>query len=435
MNEAVKETDASPSPEPQDWWTHVSAGRLCDPHVAVPGLVFSSLFFDFVCQDMGVAVIPDAYARLGLPSYCNAIQLATKPVIQMLSSPIVGPSVDRGSAQNHLLAGMAILAATSTTFGLGLVFRHQLCPWTTFAVSVTSRAVQGVGSALVASAGMTWIARTHSSEERPAAMGFAMVGMGAGILFGVSPSGFVARAFGVPSPFMLIAALLLLQCAAIECVVTTEVNAEEATDTKKDGSFFAQLTDTHILSIDMQIFTASVVIGFFQAALGPHVDAVLGAPPYMQGLLWLVDAVAFLVCRLLNVWLMTKCSDWVILSMGTIMEGASCMLISIFPSWYLIWPGMVLMGAGDALMFTPGPPMLANIVELADCRHNHGSVFAMIDVAACLGFILGPLCTIGPPSFWVKSQLFAGFCFLNLIGSVHLRTLKDRAAANVAIVQ
>ena len=398
--------------------------------VPVVMVVFAALFCDLALTDMGVAFIPGILRDLRLPSFCNALLLAVKPLVQIAVSAFVGALVNKGSARNYLLVGTGSMAVFTCCHALGLEFLDQRRPATTFAALATARGLQGVASAFIGSAGFTLIARTHGTAERPRAMSAAQMGISLGIIAGPYPSACLASWRGPASPYHVLTGLLLVLSAAIGAVPAEPsvcAHEEEAPERveRKDGAYWTQLQDAHLASVHCVTLSANTAISFLQPLVGPHAQATLGFSPTTQGLMWLSSSVAFMATRPLSVLLTRIWPEWKVISLGVVLA-ASVVFLAPLPYAATTMSGMLLLGLGVGFMSTPCPPLLADIAELADCSHGYATVYSMLDAATSTAFVIGPLLSIPPLPFTVQCRLLSGFLLCNMICAGRLRSVARR---------
>ena len=155
-------------------------------------------------------IIPSVFAGTpwGRPLVVAAA-FASKPFAQILANPAAGACVARYGPRRPLLLGSAVLVASSGMFALSLLgMKTGMAVGSVFWCCVGARAVQGVASALVGSAGMTLVVETHAAEHRGAAVGMASAGIALGALLGPPLGGLLGAQFPW-LPFAVLSALLI----------------------------------------------------------------------------------------------------------------------------------------------------------------------------------------------------------------------------------
>jgi MFS family permease len=178
------------------------------PRAAV-AVVTLALAVDMFLYGSLVPLLPVLPAVAGSAGAAGLL-FAAYAVAMLVAIPVVGRWVDRSGPRAPLLAGLLALAAATALFaavidvpgGLGL------------GVLLLARAAQGVAAAASWSAGLALIASTYPPERRGTVMGLALSAVGFGVLLGPAATGLLADAFGLRAPFLLIAALAVLDAVA-----------------------------------------------------------------------------------------------------------------------------------------------------------------------------------------------------------------------------
>uniref|UniRef100_A0A7S4FSH2 Major facilitator superfamily (MFS) profile domain-containing protein n=1 Tax=Eutreptiella gymnastica TaxID=73025 RepID=A0A7S4FSH2_9EUGL len=286
--------------------------------------------------------------------------------------------------------------------------------------------MQGLASAVIGSAGMTWIARTQSSKHRPMALSIAQMGISLGVL-SPAPAAFVSYALGPSSPFFILAGLMLLDCAAAVAVMTNDVPGVD-TEPDEEPRFWSQLQDSHIACLNVLIGMSTCIIGFLQPIIGPYAHEAFGFDIRMQGVLWFGAAASFLATRPIAPLLCARVSGWMVVTGGAGLCATALALLAV-PSPVFIICGMCGVGGGNGFVVTPAIPLLADIVELPDCPYGYGTVFSLVDATSAVGFLVGPFISTVPLSFKTKALGALLTSVITVCCAVHLRTIEDRKAS------
>ncbi|XP_042711239.1 synaptic vesicular amine transporter isoform X2 [Chrysemys picta bellii] len=268
---------------------------------------------------------------------------ASKATVQLITNPFIGPMTNRIGYQIPMFAGFCIMFVSTIMFAFS----------GSYTLLFIARSLQGVGSSCSSVAGMGMLASVYTNdEERGNAMGIALGGLAMGVLVG-PPFGSVMYEFvGKTAPFLVLAALALLD-GAVQLFILQPSRAQP--ETQKGTPLLTLLRDPYIIIAAGSICFANMAIAMLEPALP----------------IWMME---------------TMCSR----------------------KWQL---GMV-----DSSMM----PIMGYLVDL---RHVsvYGSVYAIADVAFCMGFALGPSAggaiakAIGFP--WLMTIigivdiLFAPLCF------------------------
>ncbi|XP_028629337.1 synaptic vesicular amine transporter [Grammomys surdaster] len=237
---------------------------------------------------------------------------ASKATVQLVTNPFIGLLTNRIGYPIPMFAGFCIMFISTIMFAFS----------SSYAFLLIARSLQGIGSSCSSVAGMGMLASVYTDdEERGNAMGIALGGLAMGVLVG-PPFGSVLYEFvGKTAPFLVLAALVLLD-GAIQLFVLQPSRVQP--ESQKGTPLTTLLKDPYILIAAGSICFANMGIAMLEPALP----------------IWMME---------------TMCSR----------------------KWQL---GMV-----DSSMM----PIMGYLVDL---RHVsvYGSVYAIADVAFCMGYAIGP---------------------------------------------
>ncbi|NP_001425675.1 chromaffin granule amine transporter isoform e [Homo sapiens] len=191
-------------------------------------------------------------------------------------------------------------------------------------------------------------------HERGRAMGTALGGLALGLLVG-APFGSVMYEFvGKSAPFLILAFLALLDGALQLCILQpSKVSPESA----KGTPLFMLLKDPYIL--------------------------------VAAGLAFLPASVSYLIGTNLFGVLANKMGRWLCSLIGMLVVGTSLLCVPLAHNIFgLIGPNAGL-GLAIGMVDSSMMPIMGHLVDL---RHTsvYGSVYAIADVAFCMGFAIGP---------------------------------------------
>ncbi|NXF90632.1 VMAT2 protein, partial [Eubucco bourcierii] len=283
-----------------------------------------------------------------------------------------------------------------------------------------ARSLQGVGSSCSSVAGMGMLASVYTDDqERGNAMGIALGGLAMGVLVG-PPFGSIMYEFvGKSSPFLVLAALALLdgglQNPSTLCKKILFFAWPFAGSEKKylllfvSSSFFFSPP-----TLQGSICFANMAIAMLEPAL----------PIWMMETMcskkWQLASISYLIGTNLFGMLAHKMGRWLCALLGMLIVGISILCVPFAKNIYgLIAPNF---GVGFAIGMVDSS-MMPIMGYLVDLRHVsvYGSVYAIADVAFCMGFAIGPSAggaiakAIGFP--WLMTIigivdiLFAPLCF------------------------
>ncbi|XP_064629992.1 synaptic vesicular amine transporter-like isoform X4 [Lineus longissimus] len=301
---------------------------------------------------------------------------ASKAVVQLLTNPFIGPLTNRIGYSIPMFTGFCIMFVSTVLFAFA----------DTFVVLFIARAMQGVGSSCSSVAGMGMLAYTYPDDkERGEVMGFALGGLALGVLIGPPFGGVMYEFVGKEAPFLILAGLALLdgllQLYALKPAVKPE--SEEGTP------LVELLKDPYILLTAGAIMFANMGIAMMEPSLPIWMMDTMNAPKWQQGAAFLPCSISYLIGTNVFGPLAHKIGRWLSALVGMIVVGI-CLFIIPFAKniLHLIAPNF---GLGFAIGMVDSS-MMPQMGYLVDLRHVsvYGSVYAIADVAFCLGYAIGP---------------------------------------------
>nr|XP_025978148.1 chromaffin granule amine transporter isoform X2 [Dromaius novaehollandiae] len=270
---------------------------------------------------------------------------ASKALIQLVVNPFVGPLTNRIGYHIPMFIGFTIMFLSTVMFAFS----------GTYTLLFISRALQGIGSSFSSVAGLGMLASVYTDDsERGNAMGIALGGLALGVLIG-APFGSVMYEFvGKSSPFLILAFLALLDGALQLCILQpSKISPESAEGTP----VFTLLRDPYIL--------------------------------VAAGMAFLPASISYLIGTNLFGVLAHKMGRWLCSLIGMAVVGISLLCVPLAKNIYgLIAPNGGL-GFAIGMVDSSMMPIMGYLVDL---RHTsvYGSVYAIADVAFCMGFAIGP---------------------------------------------
>ncbi|XP_055434650.1 chromaffin granule amine transporter isoform X2 [Bubalus kerabau] len=273
------------------------------------------------------------------------VLFASKALMQLLVNPFVGPLTNRIGYHIPMFAGFVIMFISTVMFAFS----------GTYTLLFVARTLQGIGSSFSSVAGLGMLACVYTDDhERGRAMGIALGGLALGVLVG-APFGSVTYVFlGKTVPFLILAFLALLDGALQLCILQpSKVSPESA----KGTPLLTLLRDPYIL--------------------------------VAAGLAFLPASVSYLIGTSLFGVLANKMGRWLCSLIGMLVVGTSLLCVPLAHDIFgLIGPNAGL-GISIGMVDSSMMPIMGHLVDL---RHApvYGSVYAIADVAFCMGFAVGP---------------------------------------------
>ncbi|RUS87921.1 hypothetical protein EGW08_004337 [Elysia chlorotica] len=333
-------------------------------------------FNDSEWQNVSATTPKHAWKSHEADSVEVGLLFACKAVMQLITNPFIGPITNRIGYTIPMFSGFTIMMISTTIFAFG----------ETPAVLFIARAVQGIGSSCSSVAGMGMIATYYpDDQERGNAMGIALGGLAMGVLVGPPFGGVMYEFAGKETPFLILAAMALfggcLQLIALRPKVRPE--SQEGTACKE------LLSDPYILLCAGAVTFGNMGIAMMEPSLPIWMHRTMHASEWQQGVAFLPASISYLIGTNIFGPLAHKIGRWLSALIGMLIIASCCFAIPFCRSLgHLIAPNF---GMGFALGMVDSS-MMPHLGYLVDLRHVsvYGSVYAIADVAFCLGFAIGP---------------------------------------------
>ncbi|XP_077648798.1 chromaffin granule amine transporter isoform X2 [Urocitellus parryii] len=277
------------------------------------------------------------------------VLFASKALMQLLVNPFVGPLTNRIGYHIPMFAGFVIMFLSTVSLGM--------------------------------------LASVYTDDyERGRAMGIALGGLALGVLVG-APFGSVMYEFvGKPAPFLILAFLALLDGALQLFILKPSKVSPEST---KGTPLLMLLKDPYILVAAGSICFANMGVAMLEPTLPIWMMQTMCSPEWQLGLAFLPASVSYLIGTNLFGVLANKMGRWLCSLVGMVVVGASLLCVPLAHSIFgLIGPNAGL-GFAIGMVDSSLMPIMGHLVDL---RHTsvYGSVYAIADVAFCVGFAIGP---------------------------------------------
>uniref|UniRef100_A0A7N6F7B5 Major facilitator superfamily (MFS) profile domain-containing protein n=1 Tax=Anabas testudineus TaxID=64144 RepID=A0A7N6F7B5_ANATE len=296
---------------------------------------------------------------------------ASKATVQLLTNPFIGPLTNRIGYQLPIFAGFCIMFISTIMFAFS----------SSYALLFFARSLQGVGSSCSSVAGMGMLASVYTDdEERGHAIGIALGGLALGVLVG-PPFGSVMYEFvGKTAPFLILAFLAVFDGALQLFVLQpTKVEPEVISKDQRIEPYFSPGA----------ICFGNMAIAMMEPTLPIWMMETMCARKWQLGVAFLPASISYLIGTNIFATLAHKMGRWLCALIGMVVVGISVICVPFARDIYgLIVPNF---GVGFAIGMVDSS-MMPIMGYLVDLRHVsvYGSVYAIADVAFCMGFALGP---------------------------------------------
>ncbi|XP_015987970.2 chromaffin granule amine transporter [Rousettus aegyptiacus] len=305
------------------------------------------------------------------------VLFASKALMQLLVNPFVGPLTNRIGYHIPMFAGFVIMFLSTVMFAFS----------GTYTLLFLARTLQGIGSSFSSVAGLGMLASVYTDDyERGRAMGIALGGLALGLLAG-APFGSVMYEFvGKSAPFLILAFLALLDGALQLCILQpSKVSPESA----KGTPLLTLLKDPYILVAAGSICFANMGVAMLEPTLPIWMMQTMCSPEWQLGLAFLPASVSYLIGTNIFGVLASRTGRWLCSLIGMVVVGTSLLCVPLARDIFgLIGPNAGL-GFAIGMVDSSMMPIMGHLVDL---RHTsvYGSVYAIADVAFCMGFAVGP---------------------------------------------
>ncbi|OXU28083.1 hypothetical protein TSAR_013882 [Trichomalopsis sarcophagae] len=345
------------------------------------------------------------------------MMFASKAFVQLLANPVVGPLTHKIGYSIPMFTGFIIMFLSTLIFAFGR----------SYGILFLARALQGIGSSCSSVSGMGMLAeRYQDDKERGNAMGIALGGLALGVLIGPPFGGLMYEFVGKSAPFLILSALALgdgffhhsvifryvakanhyailsisvLQLLMLQpSVVYTEAEPPSLKSLVTDpyillaaGNFpltFNDILPTACVN-EGAISFGNMGIAMLEPSLPLWMMDTMSASRWKQGATFLPASISYLIGTNLFGPLGHRMGRWLAACIGLVVIGFCLMAIPLAKSInHLIIPNA---GLGFAIGMVDSS-MMPELGYLVDIRHSavYGSVYAIGDVAFCLGFAIGP---------------------------------------------
>ncbi|XP_016429595.1 chromaffin granule amine transporter-like [Sinocyclocheilus rhinocerous] len=324
---------------------------------------------------------------------------ASKALVQLMVNPFMGPLTNRIGYHIPMFAGFVIMFVSTIMFAFS----------GTYALLFFARSLQGIGSSFSSVAGLGMLASVYTDDnERGIAMGIALGGLATGVLIG-APFGSVMYEFvGKRSPFLVLAFLAVFDGALQLCILQP---SKISPGSVEGAPLLTLLKDPYILISAGSLCLANMGVAILEPTLPIWMMQTMCSPKWQLGMAFLPASVSYLIGTNLFGVLANKMGRWLCSMIGMLIVGISLLCVPFANG-----------GLGFAIGMVDSS-MMAIMGYIVDIRHVsvYGSVYAIADVALCMGFAVGPstggaiVRAIGFPNLMVIigiiNILYAPLCF------------------------
>ncbi|XP_060883008.1 synaptic vesicular amine transporter-like [Labrus mixtus] len=304
--------------------------------------------------------------------------LASKSTVQLVMNPFVGPLTDRIGYHLLMCAGFCITILATILFAFS----------SSFSLMLLARGLQGVGGSCLSVAGMAMLADTYKDEKaRGRAMGIAFSGLALGLIAGAPFGSLMYQFVGKMSPFLVLAVIAVLGGGLHSLIFQP---SQVQTEMEKGTPLLTLLRDPYILIAAGAICFSTLVIAVIEAALPIWMIKTMCASKWQLGIVFLPDSISYLIASNIFGHLSQKHNkSWLCASIGMITAGITTISFRFSKNIYHLLVLNAFIGFSIGTVDSTIMPLMGRLVDI---RHRpvYGSVYAIADVAICIGFCVGP---------------------------------------------
>lgn len=301
---------------------------------------------------------------------------ASKAFVQIVVNPLTGYLTERVGYNIPLYTGFCILFFSTLVYAFadsyGLLF--------------SARAIQGLGSSFTLISSLAMLAAAYpDDEERGSAIGIAMGTTALGVLAGPPFGGLFYSLAGKGLPFFILAGIIFITFVLV-IVVKKPVMPK---DTVKP-SLKNLLSDPYILIASGAICFCNMAFALLEPTLPIWLLETMDAKKWQIGVIFLPSTGAYLIATPLLGKLGNRIGRWLASLIGLVLVAISLCVIPVAKTLPALIVPLFAQGFSIGMVDASMAPTLTYLVDI---RHAsvYGSVFAIEDFAASLGFAFGPL--------------------------------------------
>ncbi|MER2089296.1 MAG: MFS transporter [Sporosarcina sp.] len=326
-----------------------------------------------------IPILPAYLVSIGQGGTAAGLIIAIFAGAQLLMSPIGGRWTDRFGRRLMIISGLGGLALSMFVF----YFSDSI------GVLYLSRAIGGVGAALLIPAIFAYVADITTMDQRAKGNSFISAAMSLGIVVGPGIGGFLAD-FGLKMP-LLVSALV-----GLAAVIFSAFLLEESMDTKIEVS--AEKPEPMVKEIAQSFskpyfipLVITLVMSFglmaYESVLGLYVDNVFGASPKDIAILVTSTGIVAVVIQLFAVdWIVRRFGEAVVLNIFLGLAAFGFLLSIFVPSYIMFFGVTMIIFLSTSIL---RPVLTTLISKLAG--NEQGFAMGMNNAYMSIGNVLGPL--------------------------------------------
>ena len=361
----------------------------------------------FLSEVVWMAIVPLAptYAdRFDLSKVETGVVLAAAGFSTLVVSLPIGVLADRIGTRRLTLAASALVAASSLGQALAFDFWSLLL----------ARVVFGIALGAIWTAGLAWIADAVPDRRGASALGVPVTVAGLGIMTGPVFAGALAGAFGLRTPFLVLAA-----SAAAATLMLARGGGHETSFRHEPLLRTLRVARAHRIVLASCVVMA--VIGLTNGGVNLLVPLSLrhdGFSPGGTGLVFSASSSIFVVASIVLTRLGTRVVTLRVIGAAAIVYGATILVLVSGTSSALVVSFMLVRSPAWATLSTLSYPLGALGAERADL--GRGAVMGLLNLVWGAASTLGPVIAAGIAQAAGARSSFATLAVLMAVTGVWL---------------
>lgn len=353
--------------------TSVSTPPRTNPRMAV-AVSCIALFTDMLIYGILIPLLPlmPAVERAG--SSATGLLFAVYAAMMIAVTPLAGRLVDRKGPRGPLLAALLGLAAACLLFAVGGPY------W----LLLISRLLQGAAAGLGWVASLALIAASIPLERRGTYLGLAMSMVSIGTLAGPPLAGWLARDHGHAAPFVLAAAVLVLDgLLRVVFVRPTPPSADDPAtplDVLRVGGSWP---------VVILIAVGSAVTSAIEPILPVRLAVGLGLDTAGIGLLFALLVIIGAVLNPMVGAALNRVSPRLLALIGAALAIAGLLLLGAGSRLPVVIAGIACLGAAIAFLVAPASTLIG-VQGARTTPPALGGAYSLYNLAYAAGLTLGP---------------------------------------------
>jgi len=338
---------------------------------------------------------------------------ASKAFVQIVVNPFAGYLTERVGYKMPLYSGFCVLFFSTLVYAFA----------DSYGLLLSARAVQGLGSSCILISSLAMLAAAYpDDDERGAAIGIAMGTTALGVLAGPPFGGLCYSLAGKGLPFFILAGFIFITFVLVVVAKKPVMPEDIVKPTLKD-----LLSDPYILLASGAICFCNMAFALLEPTLPIWLLETMDAKEWQIGVIFLPCTGAYLVATPLLGKIGNKIGRWLASLIGLVLVAISLCVVPVAKTLGVLVAPLFALGFSIGMVDAAMAPAMAYLVDI---RHApvYGSVFAIEDFAASVGFAFGPLIggvLVAEGSFpW----LLRGLAILNLLFAPLLLFLRNPPA-------